>query len=747
MSKEITISPLNRAFLFLSSLSFCFFWQTVYAETKEDKKRHTYEKLSVLGSKEALPTRPGSSYVLTKKQMEEFDYIDIHRVLRNVPGVNVMDEDGFGLRPNIGLRGGHPERSKKVVLMEDGVLISPAPYSAPAAYYFPQMGKINSIEVFKGVPSTFFGPNSMGGAINLLTANSPPGAKLAMWGGQYGFQKYDFKLGLEQWGEWSLDYNRISSSGFKTLPNKDNTGFQRDNVMLRWNRPFEYLQQNLLIKVNWAHEVSNETYTGLDDADFKQNPFQRYAATQNDLMKWDHRQYFLNYSMEPDDSLRLSVTGYHHNFQRSWNKLNGFAGTNPSNPSPGLRDVLNEPYLSSYNYYYKVLTGAADSGALDDDRDILDLGNNQRRFISEGVQAQLEYEIVGIETNHLFKLFYRQHQDRINRFHQSTFWKMQSGQLVSDTSRPQENSTLNIGESKASTLALSYENQWGPLLTQAVGRYEDINYHFENKLTSEALNNNEKVFAPGLGFFYQAFRSWGLLMGVNKSYSPQGPGQPTSIRPGQSTNYEAGLRHTGHPNFGMELIGFYSQYSNLLGLCTFASGCAVGQLGKANNGGASHILGVEFLLKHNFSLRQWKFPVLFNGTYTKAEFQNEFVTEFPEWNGNSGPGTVRVGDPVPYIPDWQSQLSIGVEKGRWSNYLSFHYMGSMADQAVYEGRRVIRPRMVVGLSASYQALKNLKLRLRIDNVTNEKYAVSRRPFGLRPGRPLLAMAGLQYDFL
>ena len=94
--------------------------------------------------------------------LESFEYDNPDSVLRQVPGVYVRSEDGFGLRPNIGLRGGNSERSKKVTLMEDN-LFAPAPYSAPAAYYFPMMQRIQSVEVTKGPGSILYGPNTIGG--------------------------------------------------------------------------------------------------------------------------------------------------------------------------------------------------------------------------------------------------------------------------------------------------------------------------------------------------------------------------------------------------------------------------------------------------------------------------------------------------------------------------------------------------------------------------------------------------------
>ena len=133
-------------------------------ELREVTVRYTPEDIFRMG---------GSVQALDQEQLEKNQYDDPNAVLLQVPGVYIRQEDGFGLRPNIGLRGTNPNRSSKVTLMEDGVLFGPAPYSAPAAYYFPMMARITGVEVFKGPASLHYGPQTVAGAINYVSRPVP----------------------------------------------------------------------------------------------------------------------------------------------------------------------------------------------------------------------------------------------------------------------------------------------------------------------------------------------------------------------------------------------------------------------------------------------------------------------------------------------------------------------------------------------------------------------------------------------
>ena len=141
--------PSGEYHLVISSLGFQKLNQKVVLMPGEDLEVHwelkedfieipgiIIERTSLSGGHLGIQEIPGSVHYLGPAELDKFNYSDINRILRNIPGVNIQEEEGFGLRPNIGLRGSGVERSSKITIMEDGVLMAPAPYAAPAAYYF-----------------------------------------------------------------------------------------------------------------------------------------------------------------------------------------------------------------------------------------------------------------------------------------------------------------------------------------------------------------------------------------------------------------------------------------------------------------------------------------------------------------------------------------------------------------------------------------------------------------------------------
>jgi Fe(3+) dicitrate transport protein len=212
-------------------------------------------------------------------------------LLRQVPGVNIQEEEGYGRRPHIGLRGTGTERSSKVTVMEDGVLIAPAPYSAPAAYFFPVVGRMEAIEVRKGSSQVKYGPRTVGGAVNLVTASVPSTLRME-WtrrgsgrdgeaGGAGGGFVPPWRLGG---GDVPAADRRVQGAGRRGRHGFPGLGNYMAKLRVNTDREAGGAYQELELKLNRYDEVSDETYLGLTDADFQANPLRRYAASQEDVL-------------------------------------------------------------------------------------------------------------------------------------------------------------------------------------------------------------------------------------------------------------------------------------------------------------------------------------------------------------------------------------------------------------------------------------------------------------------------------
>ncbi|MDO6746160.1 TonB-dependent receptor family protein [Gilvimarinus sp. 1_MG-2023] len=730
----------------LSALALCVLTPAVQAQQLPEPMP-LIEEMLVTGGQEAVRTSTGSASYIDKTSIAEFDTTDLGDLMAQVPGVYIRQEDGFGLRPNIGIRGATAERSQKITLMEDGILIAPAPYSAPAAYYVPNVNRMNAVEVFKGPAAIVYGPHTVGGAINMATAPlaTERSGELSLAAGDYGYHKERLRYsdGVGQW-QFAIDGLRYGADGFKQLDGGGDTGFIRNdiNAKLGWHSAAGAdISQSLVIKLGYADETSDETYLGTTDADFAENSLRRYSASTLDEFTSEHSQLHIIHSLDTGNVQWIN-RAYINRFDRAWNKFDGFLPDTigVDNPYAGALDAGT--LMSNAELFTRRM--AIVRGEIDlRDRlsETLDITNNAREYGSSGVDSQVHWQVQTGTLAHNVKVGLRYHHDYVDRYHQVAGYVMRSGELVFDgvTDRPAK--VINHAQSDALALSLRNEITWHKLKINMGARAEKIEGEVIDHVDGSQVSNTQDVLTPGAGFFYALSDSVGILAGINQGYSPAGPGADSSIEPEQSTNVEYGVRYR-EGALTLDAIGFFSDYKNLLGRCRVSdTGCEVGE---EFNGGAVEIAGVEITARYLSSINQ-RIDVPFSLVYTYSEsaFQSDFISGFSQW------GSVQAGDELPYTPEHQLRLQGALEAINWQLSLALNFNGEMREQpgqGALEPDYAVDSLMTIDLSAHYQLNEAWRLELVVENITDEQQIVSRRPFGARSNAPRLVQAGVSVQF-
>jgi Fe(3+) dicitrate transport protein len=683
---------------------------------------------------------PGARAELTKEALERDEHDDLHKVLRNIAGVYLRDEDGYGLRPNIGMRGAAADRSAKITLMEDGVLIAPAPYSAPAAYYVPLVTRLSRVEVTKGPAAVQYGPNTVGGAIDLL--NEPFPAERAGYvdiaGGSDLYGKLHARAAerRERWGVMA-EYIHLRSDGFKELDNGGPTGFDKNDVQLtaRFMSPptaTTYHQWDL--RAGYGDETSHETYTGLTDEDFAAKPQRRYLASQLDEMNWHHWRMRATHRVEFGTSTRIETVAYRHRFFRAWGKVDGFIGQRD------FYGLLADPMTGANQAYYEILTGELDSSSPEEQ---LVRGTNDRNFTSQGVQSRLSFERKTGPLTHLVDAGVRIHFDRANRRRYEDTYDMLGGELVR-TARPR----AVVLDTRAETIALATYVQdkvrYKRLEVGAGARVELIDYRFADYLNDMQDAGNYAVLIPGAGAEYHITSSASVLAGVHRGFVPVSPSAGAGVRPESSINYEAGARWRDE-RVALDVIGFFSDYSNLKGSCTLAAGCTESQEGEEFNGGQVFTWGLEAQGNGELPIIDGKLalPVAVAYTLTRSRFRQGFDSEFAGW------GRVMVGDELPYLPRHQVSATAGVKTPRYELSATTRYQGESRDvagQGPIDARERLAPLFTLDLAAHARLKSWAELYVTCSNALDEQVIVSRRPYGARPNPPRMFAIGYKARF-
>lgn len=709
------------------------------AEADADADADPVDVTTVFGRRGKVARLSGSAHAVDAETLENEEVDDVHRLLGKVPGVYVRDEEGFGLRPNIGLRGAASDRSAKVTLMEDGVLLAPAPYAAPAAYYFPVTTRMVGVEVFKGPASIRHGPNTIGGAVNMRTRAVPRhqtgGLDVAF--GEFESRKLHGFAG-DDFGRAGIlvEAVQLDSAGFKELDGGGDTGFEKAEVMLKMRyetNPEAWSYHRLELKLGYSSETSRETYLGLTEADFEATPYRRYAASQLGLLEWDRSQAQVRYDADLGDSVHLSAVAYRHDFRRVWRKLDGCG-----NVGGTLTEVLEDGERSAC---YPLLTGSSSVEA----NETLLLGTNDRDYLSQGVQLEGEWRAKSGALSSRLTVGARLHHDEVRKLREERDYRMVDEVMVPDGDAEQVKDQTGSATAWAFH-ALEELGLWKRWYFTPGLRVELIDTKLETPgKPDETLD--QAVLIPGVGTYFQVTQSTGVFAGVHRGFSPVTPGtgdaeSAQEPEPEQSLNYEVGARLKTEDSRG-ELVGFFNDYSNLTGRCTQSAACRPEDVDRQFNAGEVWVYGAEVVAGHTLRL-PGETDLSLDVTYTLTVSDVRGQVQTPLWDR-----AAEEGDALPYVPEHQAQATLAVAAPRWGSSLAAAYVGEMRDQpgqgSVPEDESV-EAHTVLDLSAYFEATERARLYAKAENLLDSAYVASRRPFGLRPGKPRQVWVGFKYRF-
>lgn len=714
------------------------------------------EGLIITGSAAGARDVAGSATFLDEATLDAQSYADVNRILRLVPGVTLQEEDGFGLRPNIGIRGSGSDRAGRIAVMEDGILIAPAPYAAPAAYYFPRMARMDGVEVVKGPAAIKYGPLTTGGALQFFSTAIPDvegrlGGSAELLGGNYGGLRAHGVVGgwapvTGAWQVGGLVEGLVErSDGFKDLDSGGDTGFDIADAVFKLairSAPGATFPQTFELKHQRYDETSDETYLGLTLADFRDRPFRRYRGSQEDVMNVEHTTWQATHRIELTDWLDLTTVVYRTETSRAWYKLNDVLS---GGALRSISSVLNDP--ATFAEGYATLVGAPGYTSA---ANALRVRNNNRAYTTEGIQLVATARFETGPFSHKLELSGRFHEDEEDRLQQDDRYRMVDGRMVLTTAGAPGSQENRVGEASARAFFIQDAIRSGRLTFNLGVRYETIDLKRTNYLLGDAarstvlsVNKSEvDVWIPGFGVTFEIAPDLLLIAGAHKGFSNPGPGSAT--KPETSWNYEAGLRYA-RGDLAVEAIGFFTDYDNLVGVCTASTGggCAIGA---QFDGGSVEVRGLELTAGYDLAPvagLPFAAPVTLTYTFTQAEFGTSFVSGYEPW------GNVIAGYELPYLPEHQLTLTAGLHGDRWRVDGVVNYVDetrSVAGTGSIPAGRRIDSRTLLDLSGEFDLADGVAAFVQVQNVTDEVYNAALSPAGARPGAPRLVMGGLRLKF-
>ena len=689
--------------------------------------RAAVTSMEVLGqSTEALLETPGSVFLLDRREVRESHAMDANEVLRRIPGVVVNEQSGpVGMRLNIGIRGLNPDRSRSVLMLEDGLPVAIAPYGEPEMYYSPQIDRMSHVEVVKGSGQILYGPQTVGGVINFVTPEPPARlhGEFDLQGGQRGFFTGFGSIGSsseDQKVGWLMNYLHKRGDGWRDF------FFNIDDLNTKFiMKPSD--AHTFTLKAGYYDENSNSTYLGLTTPMFLADPNQNPVAT--DFLKVRRFNGSLSHTVALNANTIWSSSLFGYTTVRDWARANfdradagrSYLGVFGDRTIPGGAIFLRNDSLNRNRQFgvYGAQTGVSTQKSWGGMRHAIDAGV---RYVAERMDdQQVEGSAVDARTGAL-----RDDEDRYGRAFSA---------FIQDRIFLTPKLILTPG-----VRLEHYDFERHILRTRVGGVPTNVDRRAGNTVT--------KVI-PGLGASYQVNQALALFGGVHRGFAPPRvkdavttAGVDLQLDAELSWNYEAGVRLMANRAVRGEFTFFRLDFDNQI-IPGAQSGGAVTTL--VNAGQTLH-QGVESSLRVEWSqLFKWSWQF-----YTDVRHMHLTTAKFTR-------DALFLNNRLPYAPRQTFAFLVGARQRRgFGTQLDASYVASQ----FADNRMTVAPSndgtigqipgyTVWNVNADY-VLEREGFEVRpyftVKNLTDRRYVASRAPQGIQPGMFRQLNIGVRFSF-
>jgi Fe(3+) dicitrate transport protein len=481
---------------------------------------------------------PGARTVVTEQGLTETGARTLEDTLRQVPGVTVADESGTGVLPNIGVRGLNPLRSEQVLLLQDGIPMTLAPYGQTGASLFPlTLQAVESIDVARGGVAVHYGPNNVGGVINFVTKRIP--AKPSFTASE--------TLSFARTGRILSD-SYVRAGGFIN----DRLGLQVQANVIEGQGERAHSDtsvRNLMLDAEWFPTEHDQIRAGL----------QRYT-TSNELPG------------------ALTPRAYAQDRTQSTRPLDRFDGDTTRGNLTYKHDFGNGTELSWKNFGHRSTRVFAFGNAANADTPSTLRQSSPREFVVYGTEPSVSFSVGGAVPQKIMvgARYVREEVD----------YKVDSRNLATgaySVSRDWRFENDAYAAYVSDTLSLLD----GKLKVTPGVRHEDVRLFYRNNATGMQTRDTTKDWLPGLDIGYQATPNVFLFANAHRSVRPVQFTQITfggDLAAERAKNYEAGVRWAITPALDVAATAFRFQFDNKLEFVNATTGFR--NLGRARHQGA-----------------------------------------------------------------------------------------------------------------------------------------------------------------